>query len=227
VAVIDADDLRLLATIPAELGAGGVAVDTRRQVAYCANFLTASLTVIDCRSQKPIGRIEVGRAPCSAIVNSANDSLYLANSASNSVTRVDLRSGTVRGELPVGRGPVGICTSLSGDRIYTGNRGEGTVSVIGAHDDCEWARIPVGEAPAGCAVDPRNGHLLVSNAGSATVTVLEDLLRGPAPGDGMPQHPLVGQKLPAFRLPDLRTGRVRHSREWSERKYILNFFASW
>jgi hypothetical protein len=26
---------------------------------------------------------------------------------------------------------------------------------------------------------------------------------------------------------DLRTGKLRRSREWSERKYILNFFASW
>jgi hypothetical protein len=37
----------------------------------------------------------------------------------------------------------------------------------------------------------------------------------------------VGTRLPEFSLPDLRTGQLRSSREWSERKYILNFFASW
>ena len=68
VAVIDIDSLKLLATIPAELGAGGIAVDARRQRAYCANFLTSSVTVIDIASRTPIGRLEVGHAPCSATV---------------------------------------------------------------------------------------------------------------------------------------------------------------
>jgi len=42
-----------------------------------------------------------------------------------------------------------------------------------------------------------------------------------------PQHELLGRQLPPFALPDLRTEIVRMSREWAERKYILNFFASW
>jgi hypothetical protein len=40
-------------------------------------------------------------------------------------------------------------------------------------------------------------------------------------------HPLVGSVLPEFSLPDLHDDRLRHSREWAEKKYILNFFASW
>ena len=89
-------------------------------------------------------------------------------------------------------------------------------------------RIPVGEAPAGIVVDPQTGWLLVSNAGSATLSVIENLITGPMPRSPAPTaHPLVGRRLPSFELPDLRTGRLRHSREWAERKYILNFFASW
>jgi thiol-disulfide isomerase/thioredoxin len=42
-----------------------------------------------------------------------------------------------------------------------------------------------------------------------------------------PQHELLGRRLPPFALPDLRTEMLRTSREWAERKYILNFFASW
>ena len=49
----------------------------------------------------------------------------------------------------------------------------------------------------------------------------------PATAPDQPRHELIGRELPAFALPDLRTGITRTSLEWAERKYILNFFASW
>jgi YVTN family beta-propeller protein len=108
------------------------------------------------------------------------------------------------------------------------NRGAGTVSVLGVADGMEWAQIPVGGGPGGVTVDASDGRVLVANAGSGTLTIAEDLLAGPPPGAAQePVHPLVGRKLPAFSLVDLATGERRSSRDWAERKYILNFFASW
>jgi DNA-binding beta-propeller fold protein YncE len=102
------------------------------------------------------------------------------------------------------------------------------VSVLGVGDGEEWARIPVGNGPGGCAVDATTGHLLVTNAGSGSLTVVEDLLaERPRMTPREPQNELVGRQLPPFQLPDMRTGIVRSSLEWAERKYILNFFASW
>ncbi len=70
-----------------------------------------------------------------------------------------------------------------------------------------------------------SGRLLVSNAGGGTLTLVE---RPWLPPPGPPAaHPAVGAPLPEFALPDLRTGRIRRSREWAEKKYILSFFASW
>jgi hypothetical protein len=99
--------------------------------------------------------------------------------------------------------------------------------VVGSADHQEWSRIPVGEAPAGFAVDPATGYVLVSNAGSHTVSLIKDLVTGPGLAGIEITHPLVGRALPPFALPDLRTESLRRSREWSERKYILHFFASW
>ena len=101
------------------------------------------------------------------------------------------------------------------------------MSVVGVADGEEWARIPVGEGPGGVVVDPHDLRLLVANAGSGTLSIVEDLLNGP--GERSPEEvsPLIGQKLPEFSLVDFRTGEHRSSREWAERKYILNFFASW
>jgi hypothetical protein len=99
-------------------------------------------------------------------------------------------------------------------------------------DGSEMLRVPVGEAPGGVSVHPdEHQRVLVADAGSGTITVIEDQLQQPAGVPGThaqpPQHPLVGRRLPSFALPELRTGRLHESREWSERKYILNFFASW
>jgi YVTN family beta-propeller protein len=162
------------------------------------------------------------------MINYRTRSAYVVNSASDSISRIDLDDPHVVEEIAVGRGPVGVNVSADERRIYAGNRAEGTVSVVGASDHREWSRIPVGEAPAGFAVDAATGYLLVSNAGSNTVSVVEDLVSGPRAelAPAVP-HPLVGQPLPPFALPDLRTESLRHSREWAERKYILHFFASW
>jgi hypothetical protein len=74
--------------------------------------------------------------------------------------------------------------------------------------------------------DPR--LLLVANSGDGSLTVARDLLDGPPTAAAREaRHPLVGRQLPGFALPDLRSGALRDSREWAEKKYILNFFASW
>jgi YVTN family beta-propeller protein len=161
-------------------------------------------------------------------VNPARGELYVSNSFADTVTRIDLATSSVTGTMKVDRTPVGAALGRAGDRLYVSNRGAGTVSVLGVEDGSEWARIPVGDGPGGCTVDPATGHLLVANAGAASMTVVEDLLaEAPAASPQEPQHELLGRQLPPFHLPDLRTGTMRTSHEWAERKYILNFFASW
>jgi YVTN family beta-propeller protein len=128
-------------------------------------------------------------------------------------------------ELPVERAPVGLCVSPDGRWLYACNRGAGTVSVVDARSGTESHRIAVGNGPGDCAIDPVTGRLLVSNAGDGTLTVVEQPWL-PRPGKERP-HPAVGRPLPGFELPDLRTGRLRRSVEWAEKRYIICFFASW
>jgi YVTN family beta-propeller protein len=174
------------------------------------------------------GEVDVGAAPCALAVNLVRDELYVANSFADTVTAVNLETAVVTRTMKVDRTPVGAALAPAGDRLYVSNRGAGTVSVLGIDDGAEWARIPVGEGPGGCTVDHVTGHLLVANAGAGSLTVVEDLVAERAPAlPPAPPHELVGRKLPPFELPDMRSGIVRTSLEWAERKYILNFFASW
>jgi DNA-binding beta-propeller fold protein YncE len=156
------------------------------------------------------------------------DEYYVVRSFPGGVTRIAAASNETLGEIPAPVAPVGLAVGPEADRLYLGNRGDGSVSVLGL-DGLEWARIPVGAAPGGVTVHPGDPRLLlVANSGSSSLTVVQDLLDGPpAALARQTSHPLVGRQLPGFSLPDLRSGKIRDSREWAEKKYILNFFASW
>jgi YVTN family beta-propeller protein len=224
--VIDLDSLELLGQVPAELGAGAVAGDGKR--VYCANFMAASVTVIDPGTLRAVDRLEVGDGPCAVAVNEALGEVYVVNSLGGTVSRFALAGGAPLGELVVSAAPVGVAVAAAGDRLYVANRGDGTLTVIDPEGN-EWARVPVGAAPGGVAVHPDDPRrVLVTNAGSASLSVVEDGLSGrPAAALLSADHPMVGQRLPAFSLPDARSDGLRHSVEWAEKKYILNFFASW
>jgi YVTN family beta-propeller protein len=192
------------------------------------------VTVIDTGSCEPVGRLEVGVGPCAVAVHPVRDEIYVVNSVEGTVTRIAAATGespaAITGTLAAGQAPVGLAASPVGDRLYVSNRGDGTLSVVST-DGAEMIRIPVGEAPGGVSVHPEDDRrVLVADAGSGTLTVLVDELEAsPGGASSRPRavHPLVGRQLPAFALPDLRSGQLHESREWSEQKYILNFFASW
>jgi YVTN family beta-propeller protein len=224
VAVIDVDTLDTVGTLPGELGCGAVAVGPGGRRLVVSNFMAGSVTIVDTASGEVTGRVEVGGAPCAVGVSHTLGHAFVANSVADTVTRIDIETGERLGELTTGRAPVGLLVSDDGERMYVGNRGEGTVSVIDTVSGVELTRLHVGEGPAGCVIDPVTGWLLVSNAGSNSLTVLD---LGTARAASAEQHPLIGQKLPAFELPDMRSGKLRRSREWSEKLYILSFFASW
>ena len=86
----------------------------------------------------------------------------------------------------------------------------------------------VGTGPGDLAIDPTTNTLYVSDAGTSTISVFQDRLEGkPKTLPKDQRHPLVGNPLPEFRLPDMVDGRERTSGEWRGKNYILNFFASW
>lgn len=232
VSVVDLDRLQRLHTVPAELGAGATAVDPARRRAYCVNFVASSMTVIDTSvegggPEAVVGRVQLGEGACAVAVHPSDGDVYAVNSLACTIARVDPAAAEVMAELPVPNAPVGMTEGPDGDRLYVANRGDGSVSILGL-DGTEWARVPVGTAPGGVIVHPtKRRRVLVANAGSGTLTIFDDRADGPPPAAVVTTtHPLVGRRLPSFRLPDVE-GQMRDSVEWATKRYILNFFASW
>ncbi|MFD8430402.1 YVTN family beta-propeller repeat protein [Streptomyces coelicoflavus] len=226
ITAIDADRLEVIGTVPAELGAGSVAVDRASGRAYCVNFMSASVTVFDTGTLQPLDRIPVGEGPCKAELVPGGETLYVAESLPGTLARgVRLLDGHVTDRAVAERAPVGLHAAADGRWLYVRNRGAGTVGAHDARTGREQHRITVGKSPGDCVIDPTTGRLLVSNAGSGTLTVVDR----PWLPNARPRapHPATGRRLPDFSLPDLRGGRIRTTREWAERKYVINFFASW
>jgi YVTN family beta-propeller protein len=218
----------VLATVPARLAAGSLAPDPAADRVYCVNFGDASITVIDGKTDQAIGQIQVDYAPCKIVIDSPRARAYVANSLVSTVSVVDLNKQKVVATIPVERAPVGMASGKGGSHIYAANRGAGSVSVIDRASGKEWARVPVGEAPGDLASDEQSSTLFVSNAGSNSVSVFRDQLEGkPKELPRTAKHPLVGQPVPPFQLPDMNTGQVRSSAEWQGKPYIINMFASW
>lgn len=152
----------------------------------------------------------------------------MANSLVSTVSVIDLNKQKVIATLPVERTPVGMAMGKRGARIYAANRGAGSISVIDQASGKEWARVAVGEAPGDLAVEEQTSTIFTSNAGSNTVSVFRDHLQSkPRQLPKTVKHPLVGQPVPPFALPDMVTGQVRSSAEWQGKPYIINMFASW
>src|SRR5205823_5296520 len=187
------------------------------------------------------------KEPIDLVFDAPTDRIFTADAHSDSVSVVDAETLRLAATIPVGGYPSGLAYDADARRLYCGNSlggtmsviavdsletvatgGAGTVRVLGVVDGVEWTEIPVGDGPGGVTVDPHDGRLLVADAGSGTLTMGEDLLSGrpPAPAREAPS-PLVGKPLPEFSLVDLHTGELRSSREWAEKRYIVNFFASW
>src|SRR5581483_381020 len=217
----------IVGTIEAEGGAGAVDIDPQRNVVVCVSFVAGSVTFADASTYERVGEVQLSTGACAVGVVPERGEAFVVNSVACTVSRVDLDRLEVVDELPVGAAPVGLSVAPAHDRFYVANRGAGTVSVVGVADGTEWARIPVGDGPGGVVARP-GGRLYVANAGSPSLTIVDDLLAGRPPIPvAVEESALVGQPIPPFSLVDFRTGERRSSVEWAERRYIVNFFASW
>jgi YVTN family beta-propeller protein len=210
------------------LACGSIDADPVRDRAYAVNFGDASISIIDGKTDRVVGKIGVDYAPCKIAVDAERGLGYVANSLVSTLSVIDLEQEKVVHTIPVERAPIGVALGHRGDRLYAANRGAGSVSVIDRQNGKEWARVTVGTAPGDLAFDRKTSRIFVSDAGASTISVFADRLEGrptKLPKEG--RHPLVGLPLPEFRLPDMTSGQERTSGEWRGKPYILNFFASW
>lgn len=176
-----------------------ILLDVNTQTAYTANYIDASVSVIDiatCNATTTSGcgqkttTIPVGSSPWALTLDQAHDSLFVADNQDDTLSAIDtstcnaMEQSSCAQRLPtsqVGNGPQALATDPSTGTVYAANFSAGTISVVSA-DSCnamvtkgcraEAPTAPVGSAPSGVAVDTTTHTVYVANQGDNTLSVL-------------------------------------------------------
>ncbi len=173
VMVIDTATDTVVATIPAQQGPLGAAVNPSGTRVYVTNCGSKTVSVIDTATNTIIDTIPVGFEPEGIAVNPTGTRVYVANRAGRSVSVIDTATDTVVATIGVGSGPLGIAVNPSGTRVYIANTYGNTISVIDTAKNSVTATVTVGDNPFGLAINPAGTRVYVANRVSNTVSVID------------------------------------------------------
>ena len=98
-----------------------VAVNVSKNMAYVANYLDGSITVIDGRLHLAVATLKVGEQPEAIAVDETTDRVYVANTKSNSVSIIDGRRNAVIETRGAGLHPYAIVVGPRHDMVYVAN----------------------------------------------------------------------------------------------------------
>jgi YVTN family beta-propeller protein len=144
-------------------------------VAYVANFLSGTVSVIDTATNTVV----TGTRPDSAVIGGPTavavtpdgKHAYVAISNANSVV-IDTATNKVVATIPVGNGCYGVAITPDGKHAYVANLFSNNVSVIATVSNTVVATVAVGSQPFGVAVTPNGKHAYVTNQNSNNVSVI-------------------------------------------------------
>lgn len=156
------------------IGPQGVAIETRGQKAYVANYDNNTVYEIDIKSAQRTATFQVGTNPrgVAATYNDEDNTekIYVSNYSDNTISVIV--GNKVETFSDVGNAPIGVALSPNGDRLYVANNGSNTVSIIDTKNLSLEAIIDVGRKPWGVAVADDGGAVFVTNREDGTVSII-------------------------------------------------------
>ena len=135
------------------------------QNAYIANLSSATVTVVDTKTNAVAATIVTGPAPYGVAFSPDGGSAYITNAYSNSpdnVFVVDTKTNAVTATIPLGAPAIGAVVSPDGRRVYVTSN-FGFVSVIDAASNTVIATIPLRRRALGSGGYPRRQQGLCFN----------------------------------------------------------------
>jgi len=173
--------------------------DGRRLYVSCRD--SDELLVVDTRTRRVTGRVNVGRQPRGLAMDRGTGLIYVANSWDDTVSEV-ADSMRVNRTLSAGREPTGLACNAREHLLYVANRISGDVSVIDLKTGRTGASLPVGPGASYLAAAPGGDRVFVTrifpsvpgNRGRPQNEIVEidagalETRRYPMPGSGAAFH---------------------------------------
>ena len=162
VEVLDVDSGAIVGKIPNTMGVHGIAIAPELGRGFVSDGQTATVTIFDLKTLKPIAEVPAGKKPDAIIYDSATSQVFAFNGGSDSTTVISAADGKVVGTLDLGGGPEFAAADGDG---YVFNNLEDQSKLVKINSkklsvDERWPLAPC-EAPSSMAMDRPNRRIFI------------------------------------------------------------------
>jgi len=162
VEVLDVDSGAIVGKIPNTMGVHGIAIAPELGRGFVSDGQTATVTIFDLKTLKPIAEVPAGKKPDAIIYDSASSHVFAFNGGSDSTTVISAADGKVVGTLDLGGGPEFAAADGNG---YVFNNLEDQSKLVKINSkklsvDERWPLAPC-EAPSSMAMDRPNRRIFI------------------------------------------------------------------
>lgn len=160
--VVDADNGKLIGTIPDTPGVHGIAIATAFKHGFTSNGRENKVSMFDPSNLQLIKKIDVGKGPDGIYYDPASKRVFTNNHGTHDISAIDAVTGDVVGTVKVqGDGEQAV---IGGDGlIYVNSENTGEVVVFDPKSLDVKQRYPIGvaETPTGLAYDQKTNRLFI------------------------------------------------------------------
>jgi len=119
-----------LMTLPAGEIPCAIAVDSKTDTLYVANYGDNAVSVVNAATGRKTATIPVGRHPKAIAFDASRNLVYVANTSDGTVTVVDPTSDGVVATLPAGKNPYALAVVPGSSRLYVANEDDSNPSTV-------------------------------------------------------------------------------------------------
>jgi DNA-binding beta-propeller fold protein YncE len=162
VEVLDVDSGAIVGKIPNTQGVHGIAIAPELGRGFVSDGQTATVTIFDLKTLKPIAEVPTGKKPDAIIYDLVTSQVYAFNGGSDSTTVISAADGEVAGTLGLGGSPEFAAADGNG---YVFNNLEDQSKLVKINSkkltvDEHWPLAPC-EAPSSMAMDRPNRRIFI------------------------------------------------------------------
>ncbi len=169
--VIDTASKQLIGKIAVPANPHWVAFDKNGRF-YTSDHMSATVTVLNARTNSIITEIEVGETPHSEAISPDGSRLAVTSFDGNRSILINTATDKEIARIPVGRNPLDIAYSPDGRYLFTADNEDNAVTVIDTADNRVIAEVPAGKAPTSISVLPSGRQAYVTDEGDGTIEIL-------------------------------------------------------
>src|SRR6202158_5724934 len=174
VEVVDADNGKLVGTIPDTPGVHGVAIATEFKHGFTSNGRENKVSMFDPENLQLIKKIDVGKGPDGIYYDPATKRVFTNNHGTHDITAIDAKTGEVVGTVKAeGDGEQAI---IGADGlIYVNSENTAEVVVFDPKSLEVKKRFPIGVAktPTGLAYDAKTNRLFIGAREEPKMVVMD------------------------------------------------------